>query len=431
MLLSYIMFTFLVLNDFNDINRANVLHFSLDKGHFVAKSLCNLGHKVYFMTDAYNYEKDGLIYISMEKITDTFVSKMDYIMIVREPLFLEIIEKLPAIQKMISIEKTSRTKPKFIVKSDNPLWSNNKEFVNGMKKFFEINNRRDAKKWVIEHVDHICCQNQDYCDLAIYQGIPRSSLLISNMGIENKRIDYNQLTNPYDINHSYCVADISMLEREKALLPLYYVEHPEKISEANTKKHIIVYTGRIKIDGGKILYNMVNIMKILGDQYELHIFPGSFYYPIPEGNTTRYSGKNANHLKMLRDGIFASSKNIIIHYPYIHGQQYAYFHYASCGIDFSQCRPKNVKSFNGHAKILEYCETGLPVVCEERINNLFLVENGKNAIVLPYMASDEAYAEAIKKIINMPIDREYCQKITLQNENWDVVIRKLLRQLDN
>ena len=427
------MFKFLIINDFNDINNAIIRHFSLDKGHFVAKSLQKLGHSVYFLTTKNDYEKDGIRYTFIDNINDSFIKLMDYVLIVREPLFIDIIKKIPAIKNIIAVPKQNRT-TKIIVKSDSPMWFTNKSFGLTMSQIFgivRIENgvKNSVKKWIIDHVDFICAQNDGFANIAIKSGIPINSLLVSGMGISHEPVNYDKLINPYDINHSYCVDNSMTLTVTKALWPLYYLEKPNERHLINNKKYIIVYTGRIKTDNGKILFNMKNIMDILGEKYELHIFPGSFIIPMPDDLTTNHSSKNSHSLELLRNVIFRDSKNVIIHYPYEHYDKYRYLCFANCGLDFSDIRPTNGKSFAEHAKILEYCEAGLPVVCEENIKNIFLVKNGKNAIVLPYMASDKEYAEAIQKIVTMPIDRVYCRNITVQNENWDKKTGELVDQL--
>lgn len=424
------MHKFLIINDLNDINDIYIRHFSLDKGHFIAKSLAKMGHEVYFLTTNKDYEKYGIKYIFVDNITTEFLDSINYVVIIREPLIINIVNAIPAIKEKLSIPKQNRNNPKFIIKSDSPMWFTNKQFINNIHVIFNVKKTRDTiKKWVINHFDFICAQNEDFCQVATNAGVPRNSIIISNMGISNNHVDYHELDNPYDINHSYCVPNVSLLGANKALLPLYYVENPDKIAEFNTKKYIIVYTGRIKTDSGKILFNMKNIMELLGEEYELHIFPGSFIIPL-SGKTDKHSGKNSNSLEILRNIIFKENKNIIVHFPYLHENKYKYLYFADCGIDFSDIRPNNVKPLAGHAKILEYCEIGLPVVCENNIHNLFLIENGKNGIILPYMTSDNEYAEAIKKIMTIPINREYCRNITVQNENWDKKTIELLEQLD-
>ena len=438
---------FLIINDFNDINNATIRHFSLDKGHFIAKSLVKLNHIVYFLTTLPDYSKNGIEYLNIDNITDNFIETIDYVMIVREPLFIDVINKIPAIKNKIAISKTIRTSPKFIIKSDSATWFKKKNIINALAKLFNTDHNKKFSiiQWMKFHVDYICAQNIDFANAAYRIGIPSKSILISNMSITNDEIDYSILINPYDINHNYCVDTIAKLADNKAFWPFYYINHPEEKINANTAKYIIVYTGRIKTDSGKILYNMKNIMNILGEEYELHLFPGSFVIPINQcacddndnnnntqalrTTTTRHSGKNASSLNLLRTFIFNDLKNIIIHHPYDHADKYRYLHFADCGIDFSDLRPSGSKPMAGHAKILEYCEVGLPVVCEANIHNLFLVENGKNGIVLPFMASDEEYANAIRKIVTMSIDREYCRDVTVKNENWDKRTIELIEQL--
>lgn len=420
---------FFIINDFVDINDIPIRHFSLDKGYFIAKSLVKLGHIVYFLTTKPGYVKDEIKFIHPSDITQQFVLDIDYIIIVREPLFVDILRYLPNIKIALDIPKQVRIKPKFIVKSDSPTWFTSKLFIKQMASIYGHKKRTALKKWIISHVDFICAQNELFANYAYQNGIPKKSLIITNMSIENKQIDFSLLSNPYDINHTYCVASAASLIDGKALWPQYYVKNPSEKQVTNTKKYIIVYTGRIKTDSGKILYNMRNIMNILGDMFELHIFPGSFYIPNSTGHII-CSAKNSKALELLRDTIFPDSKNVFIHYPYLHKNKYAYLNYADCGIDFSDARPTQNIPFAGHAKILEYCEMGLPVVCEETIQNLFLIKNGKNGIILPYMASDNDYAEAIKSIVSMQIDRQYCRNITLHNENWDTRVKNLLDDLD-
>jgi len=424
------MLKILVINDINDINKLQITHFSLDKGHYIAKSFSKIGHDVYFLTTNDNYEENGINYICIDNITDEFIQNINLILISREALFVQIITIVPAIKKIISIDKNSRN-IKFIVKSDSPLWYHGKETRQGIHKLFDIGaSTKSIHKWIISHVDFICAQNNDFAKIAIDNHIPNSSIILSDMGIPNREIDYDKLQNPYDINHSYCVKKTSHMENGKAYWPCYYLDNPNKIQDFNKKKSIIVYTGRIKVNGGKIFFNMRNILDKLGNDYELHIFPGSFY--IPFGNETlNCSARNGIHLEILRDTIFKNSQNIIIHYPYEHEDKYRYLHFADCGIDFSDVRPKNIKACAGHAKILEYCEVGLPIVCEENINNINLIKNGKNGIILPYLASDDEYADAIKKIIHdAKIDRSYCRKVTVENENWDNKAQELLKQIN-
>lgn len=420
---------FLVINDFNDINDASIRHFSLDKGHFLAKSIAKNGHNVYFMTIKNNYNKNGISYISIHNINNELLDSIDYVLIIREPLLINILQSIPAIKSKMAIPSQNRIGSKFIIKSDAPLWISSKNFISGISEIFGIPKvRRLIHEWVCNHIDYICVQNENFMNMALKSQIPSRLLILSNMGITSDEIDYQNLINPYFVNHEYCVNGASQLGIGKALLPLYYVKHPEELDQFNTMKIIIIYTGRVKTNGGNIFYNMKNIMYHLGEKYELHIFPGSFFIP-DDGDNVQHSGKNASSLVKLRDTVFNDSKNVIIHFPYEHEDKYRYLHFAHCGIDFSDVRPTNTTSNAGHAKILEYCQVGIPVVCEENVQNLFLLRNGKNGMILPYLATDEEYADAIKKMTETPINRNQCRNITVQNENWDKRAQDMLKRL--
>ena len=234
------------------------------------------------------------------------------------------------------------------------------------------------------------------------------------MGVPNKYPIIEELQNPYDINHNYCVKDMSLLCENKALLPLITNE------KFNEKKIILIYMGRIKTDGGKILYLLRDIMKELGDNFELHIFPGRFI--IPESDLIEKSSKDRNNLKEMQEKIFLESNNVIIHFPFFDNfSKTAYLQYADIGIDFSPSRPNNIKHDAGNAKLLEYCYYGLKVVCEKNIGNSELVELGKNGILLDGIATSQDYVEAIKKINKIEIDKNYTINQIINYNNWDLI----------
>lgn len=67
--------------------------------------------------------------------------------------------------------------------------------------------------------------------------------------------------------------------------------------------------GRIKTDSGRIIYVMKDIIDKLGDDYELHIFPGSFLlYDLETHKINKCSANNSNHLELLRDTVFQKVK---------------------------------------------------------------------------------------------------------------------------
>ena len=296
--------------------------------------------------------------------------------------------------------------------------------------------------FVINTFDMICCQTEELArdglvNLAkiynkdISEKISKK-IFISRMGVPSKSpLDINVI-NPYDINHSYCVDAFKNLGERKALTPLHFIKphiefNNKDIKNFNKQKKIIIYTGRIKTEGGKILYMMRDIMKKLGDDYELHIFPGRFV--IPNFDVSVISPKNGSNIQLLRDIVFFNSDNVIIHYPFEDQDKTRYLQHANIAIDFSPNRPNDSPSSAGNAKLLEYCYYGLKVVCEKNIGNSYLVENGKNGILLDGIASVDQYVEAIKKIAITTINREDSINYICVNHNWEIISKELFLKL--
>jgi hypothetical protein len=210
------------------------------------------------------------------------------------------------------------------------------------------------------------------------------------------------------------------------------LNNPDKINELVNKKRIkLIYMGRIKTDGGKIVFMLRDIIDTLGDDYELHIFPGSFILFNEETKKLEsYSANNGNHLEILRDKIFFNSKNVFIHNPFDHKEIEKYLWHVDIGIDFSSSRPFNKKADAGNAKLLEYCYMGLPVVTERNVNNSYLVDNCSNGIVLNGIASTQDYIDSIYKLTNeIIIDRKKSSEITIQNENWNIRAKTFIDDL--
>lgn len=413
----------LIINDLNDILNAKITHFSLDKGLHLGNGLFENGHIVYFLTTGITTH-NKLHFININEVNNGFLETFDLIFLIREALIPNLFENFPIIEKYI-VQKNRKTK--IVIKSDSIQWILDKDFRKYISNKYGINHSvRSTVEWCCSNFDYICVQTEEFKKDALILGISKRKIIVSNMAISSIITDLSKINNPYDIYHSYCVKTSAELNFDKALLPLYYINNPDKINDFHTTKTIIVYTGRMKTNGGNIILLMRDIMERLGDKYELHIFPGSFFNPISK---TVCSATNGNHLVNLRDTVFANSTNVIIHYPYEHKDMYKYLHFAHCGIDFSDMRPKKDICKAGHAKILEYCCIGLPIVCEENINNLFLVNNGKNGIILPYIASVDDYVHAIKNFDIKNVDRKYCQNITYQNENWKRRAYELINQI--
>jgi len=419
----------LFINDLDDISCKKITHFSLDKALYLAYGMAHEKQTVYFLTTGKPFDENDIHYVNINDINIKFIKNMDLIIIVREGIIPSIIQGIPSFKEYL-LKKDGNTK--IMIKSDSVQWICDKSFTSYISESFGIlSNVSSIVKWTLEHFDYICVQTTEFKNDARKLGIPENMIIMSNMAIPHMvaNIDFDNLENPYDVQHSYCVQTKDKLGESKALLPLYYCDN--SMGQFNTPKKIIIYMGRVKTDSGKLFFMMRDIMDKLGDEYELHIFPGSFIIPDIVNNTAiNCSARNSNHLVMLREKIFSESKNIIIHYPCQHKDIYKYLHHAYCGIDFSEVRPsKSSISKAGHAKILEYCSAGLPVVCENNINNLFLINNAENGTILPYMASVDDYVNAIKLIGNKFVDRKKYRNITFSKENSIIRARQLLDSL--
>lgn len=427
-------FAFLIVDNVVDVDLSHAIHFSLDKGYYFSKSLAKIAKVYYLSKTANNYgKKTGDInFIPYSTLDMAFISKIDYIIFTREAMVSSILVQVPFFKTLI----LSKNRPKICVRCDNTLWFTAKDIKKAWGSIFNVKSTTpNITAFILEHIDFIGAQNTSFKADAIKQKVPEHKIVISSMGIDTHAtdaIDFDNMPTPYNVNHNYCVSKLNSWEDNKAFYPDYYIKNPSLIHELNKPKKIVIYTGRIKTNKGRILNNLSNIMKLLGNDYELHIFPGSFY-TIDEstGIVTTHSAKNANSLHHLATVSFKDSKNVIIHNPYIHSDKYKWLYHADCGIDFSFTRPDpKAVSSSAHAKLLEYCEMGLPIVCEEHIQNLYLLKQCGNSTILPFNASDECYAKAIKDIINnKKIDRKKSAAVCRELESWDRVACSYVDQL--
>lgn len=422
----------LIVSDITNIKEKKISHYSLDKGLNLAKGLKFNGCDINYVVSIDSYEEDGILYINYLDLDYNSIDMYDYIIIVRECAIEALFNVFTELKK-IFFEKKENRKSKIIIKSDSCAWIINKDFRKYISRELNINGSTNSIiKWVNNNIDIVCVQNNDFFDEGKKMGINESIMLISNMAVPYKIINYDDLENPFKSDYSYCKNSIRVLKSGDALLPNYYINNPDKINELLEKKRIkLIYIGRIKTDSGNIIYIMRDIINMLGDDYELHIFPGSF--TMIDNNTNKlesYSANNSNHLELLRNNIFYNEKNVFIHQPFDHKDIEKYIWNADIGIDFSSSRPFNKKSFAGNAKLLEYCYMGLPVVTEKNVNNSFLVENCSNGILLNDIGTPQQYVDSIKKLLfEIKINRIEASKITIQNENWNVRAKKFIEDL--
>ncbi|MBA42744.1 MAG: hypothetical protein CMF62_01900 [Magnetococcales bacterium] len=430
----------LVICEINDYITSIKRHYSLTKGFGIATGLAKLS-KVFYLTKGITQEKDGLILKNLNEIDIEFMNSIDYILLIREHNIFEVLDSNTAIKDtLLNFNK----KHKVGMKSDAIEWLWDKKYIKDFKKKYNIS----WHDFIEKGFDIICCQMKEYKKQAlqliknrIFNKDPEfyinlnNKLFNSRMGVFDKYPYTDDMKNPYDLNHSYCVDIGRSLSEGKALKPLCYTEKNYKYSndpkkeKFNISKTILIYMGRLKTDSGKILYMMRDIMKKLGPKYELHIFPGRFV--IPDCPVSVFSNKYGENLQILRDVIFNSNNNIIIHYPYDDKTKAKYLKYADIGIDFSSTRPKNIKTLQGNAKLLEYCAYGLKVVTERNVINSFLVDDAKNGICLKDIGTVEHYVNAIKEVEKMNYDRDYAINTTLKTQSWDNIGKELFEHFES
>lgn len=422
---------FLIINDLIDIKNKKITHYSLDKGLNLAYGIVNNGCKVDYIVSTNSFVENSINFINFTELTEDMINMYDYVVIIREGVIEEIFNQFKELKKFFF---NPNRKAKIIIKSDSCNWIFDKNFRKYINKELNINGSiPSVVKWINKNIDVICVQNNEFFELGFSNGINKERMLISNMAIPNLSIDYDNLNNPYLYDYSYC-KDKRSLNSGDSLLPAYYINNPDKLYELKNKKRIkIFYMGRIKTDSGRIIYIMKDIIERLGDDFELHIFPGSFLlYNLETHQIQKCSANNSNHLELLRDTVFSKNKNVFIHYPFDHKDIHKYLWHADIGIDFSSSRPNNIKANAGNAKLLEYCYMGLPVVTEKNVNNSYLVTNCSNGILLEGIATTEDYVQSILKLTNkIKIDRKNASKITIQNENWDIRAKEFINKLES
>ena len=424
------MVNFLIFDGYRDIINNPTNHYSMDKGVNFGIGLINNESTVYFLTTGKTVE-NKIKFTNNLEIDYNFLEKIDVILIIREMTIEEIFNANDILFELLD-KRYNGNKDKFIigVKSDSPGWIMNKTFRQLCReKYKDI-----SKGWARKVFNFVCIQSESFNQIGLDMMGDSKKLIISKMGVPNESIDYSLYKNPYNYEHKYCVEDKKFLTDDKAIMPFNIINHDDFNKPG---KKIIIYTGRIKNDSGKIIINMRNIMQKLGNNYELHIFPGSFYIPAIYDASNNLicerkdcSAKNGSHLLELQN-MFSGLVNVIVHYPYQHKDMFKYLIHADCGIDFSSSRPSSEISIAGHAKLLEYSYVGVPIVTEDNICNIDVVKNAGNCILLKPNASDDEYIQAIKEITKF---KDYDKRInshniTRKNESWDIIAHKFLMDI--
>lgn len=431
----------LVIGELVDYTTSIKRHFSLTKGFEIAIGFSEISEisKTYYLTmgKTCKYKSTNLILQNINEINGEFLKSMYAIILIREHNILDVMNANSSLEKLF-LDKLFLDKhdKRIIMKSDSISWLNNKIY----RKEFPYKYNIKFIDFVCNCFDTMCCQTQELVDIGLnevkryypaYLSIIKSKLFISRMGIPNHIPLNPEIENPYCPNHSYCThsaINITECDKYTALLPLCYSSYNYKfnsLEKFNKPKIKMIYMGRIKIDDGKILYLMNQIMKKLGDDYELHIFPGRFV--LPGCNIKVFSPKFPKNIQLIRDAMFYDCNNVIVHMPFDDIDKTKYLQWIDIAIDFSQSRPYNKKSPQGNAKLLEYCYYGLKVVTEKNVNNSHLVLDGKNGILLDGIGTVDDYVDAIKKlsIHNKVMNNMDCIDITIKSNSWKQIAQEM------
>lgn len=423
----------LVISELCDYKKSVKRHYSLTKGYFIGLGFSKL-IETYYLTTGESYRDGKLNVTNINEIDDFFMQNIKYILLIREANIIEILESNKVIKNILLNDKQNKI---ITIKSDALVWLSSKAYQKRFKNEYNLNFLDFIKKTF----DKICVQTKE----AKISGVNlmkkrfrnqvdwlEDKIIISPMGVPNDDPYHIKTENPYTINHEYCVDECRKLCTDKALHPVCYMDRYQAFSENkrvnyNIKKHILIYMGRIKTNKGNIVLYLKEIMKKLGEDYELHIFPGSFM--IPNTYIKKYSSKYPHNLQLLRDTIFYDCKNVIVHFPFNEKTKHKYLQHAEIGIDFSSVRPKNIITNVGNAKLLEYCYYGLKVVTEENVCTNHLVKDAKNGILLKGIGTVDEYVDAIIKLKELKYDKQNAINETIKSSNWDSIAKNLLNQM--
>ena len=419
----------LIINEIADHNSTSKNHFSLTKGENVAYYMAKLSNtSVYFLTTGKEETKQDINY--KKDLTIEFMQQLNVVLFIRETNIHTVLQRYPFVKQHLDNQYSKVVKDtKVGIKGDSVAWLNNKE----LKKYIKENYDLELLEWGYKFFSIIYVQLPASIKPAmkLLKADPLSKVHTSKMGVPNEYFDVSQIENKLEktrnIESIVHQPDVAFLPFK--LLPSF---KPQAILDppATLKDpYKIIYTGRIKTDGGRIMLMMSDIMKKLGNDYQLHIFPGKFVVPGVE--VKDYSPKNMAHLQFLRDHVFHQNENIFVHYPYEHNNRLNYLIYADVGLDFSPTRPSDNVSPYGNSKLLDYCYAGIPVVTESNVGNIHLVHEAKNGIILRDKASVDDYVTALKIACNMKINREKVSKITIKNNNWYDICKNILRDFSN
>jgi hypothetical protein len=397
-------------------NQENTYHFSLTKGYFCAVGFSKIV-KTHYLTSGKSNISDGVNMINIDEIDEKFYINIGIVLLIRENNIIEIIKKVPYLEQNIFDKKF-----KLGIKSDSLNWikTTNTQF----KETYDMTSSEFVKKYFTSvYVQTLEFKNDSKKFFKYHDMIK-----ISRMGIPNINPYTVIPDNPYK-DYSYCVDSYPQLVYGKALWPIPLTEKGRAYSKLKNfdflkeDKIRLIYMGRLKNDSGKIILMLRDIMKKLGERYELHVFPGRF--ELPDCPVKVFSPKFGCNLDLLRNSMFYNCTNVYIHYPINNEDKAKFLYHSHIGIDFSSVRPHDYRTPAGGAKLMEYCYFGLKVICETNINNADLCVKGKNGICLDGLASVDNFVENIKNLENVDYDRDFTINQTISTNNWDLIASEI------
>jgi len=419
----------LIINEIVDHKNASKNHFSLTKGECVAYYTAQIKNtNVYFLTLGNEETINGITY--KKDLTLEFMQQLNIVLFIRETNIHTVLQRYPFVKQHLDNQYKKPIKDtKVGIKGDSLAWLNNKDLKNFVKEAYNL----ELLEWGYKFFSVIYVQIPASIKPAmkLLKSDHLSKLHTSKMGVPNETFKISEIENKLD---KTVYIDNIVHKQNAAFLPFKLLPsfraHAIMDPPATLKEpYKIIYTGRIKTDGGRIMFMMSDIMKKLGNDYHLHIFPGKFVVPGVE--VKDYSPKNMVHLQFLRDHIFHKNENVFVHYPYDHNDRLCYLVYADVGLDFSPTRPSDNQCPYGNSKLLDYCYAGIPVVTESNVGNIHLVQEAKNGIILRDKASVDDYVKALKIACKLKINREKVSEITIKNNNWYDICKNILRDFSN
>lgn len=409
---------FLIINELVNHRTPNRNHYSLTKAYNVANYMTSFA-SVLFLTTSEPETVNNIDFVN--KLDKKIIDKIDNVLFIRETNIHIILEKFNDLKEALDAEDR---KIKVGIKSDSLMWLKNKDLSKWVKNKY----RKGVREWSYSFFDVLYVQIPASIEPAmkLLKSDDDKKLRTSKMGVPPIPVDFDKVDNKFD---DVLYVDTGReLKENSALKPLKKTRYFQSLAKMDTECTIdkpikLIYTGRIKTDQGRIAVMMSKIMKQLGNDYQLHIFPGKFV--IPDVEVRDYSPKNTYHLQFLRDNVFYNNDNVFIHYPFDHGSRLNYLCHVDIGLDFSPTRPLDSQSPYGNSKLLDYCYAGLPVVTEKNVGNIHLVKEANNGIILRDNASVEDYVAAIKAVSKLDIDRKKVSEITIANNSWEDICKDI------